>query len=85
MQQHRWLSCPAHSPALGSSEPKEAGECWQVHLEAGQAWAGEVRHLGAWAAETEDFEDGLVQGVRSHRGQERGTESGDWAERLSGK
>ena len=28
-------------------------------------------------AETEDFEDGLVQGVRSHRGQERGTESGD--------
>lgn len=44
-----------------------------------------ARHLGDWAAEAEDFEDGVVRGVRSRRGQERGTESGDWAERLPGK
>ena len=41
MHRHRWLSCPAHSPALGAREPQETGEPWQVQLKVGQGWAEE--------------------------------------------
>lgn len=81
--QHRWLSCPAHALPEGQRSPRRL-----LSVTGAERWdrvGRRARHLGDWAAEAEDFEDGVVRGVRSHRGQERGTESGDWAERLPGK
>ena len=83
--QHRRLSCPTRSPALGSKEPKETGACNRCSERREKGGHEGARHLGAWAAEAEDFEDGVVRGFRSHRDQERGTESGDWAKRLPGE